>query len=71
MQRYCCIELGYCIETVVKILGFDIKWTQPADDRWGVVEKNGSWNGIIGDLERQADRRSSTSKTYRVPHTVV
>ena len=36
----------------MKILGFETEWILPKDKRWGAQDDKGSWNGIMGDLER-------------------
>ena len=35
-----------------QILGFRTRWVLPEDMKWGTQYENGSWNGIMGDLER-------------------
>ena len=32
--------------------GFDTNYTRPADRKWGIRNPNGSWNGIVGMMQR-------------------
>ena len=36
----------------IQILGFETEWILPDDMLWGAQEDNGSWSGIMGELER-------------------
>jgi hypothetical protein len=33
-------------------MDFDIKFVIPPDGNWGVVDANGSFNGMVGILQR-------------------
>ena len=45
--------IGYCVELTKKLadkMQFDYKFVFPKDGKYGAKEKNGSWNGLVGDL---------------------
>jgi hypothetical protein len=35
-----------------QVLWFDVKYVTPADNKWGKQEDDGSWNGMIGLLNK-------------------
>jgi hypothetical protein len=35
-----------------QVLWFDVKYVTPADNKWGKQEEDGSWNGMIGLLNK-------------------
>lgn len=44
---------GYCVELSKKLselMTFDFEFVFPADGHYGARQKNGSWNGLVGDL---------------------
>ena len=44
---------GYCKELTQKlaeIMKFDYEFVFPKDGKYGAREKDGSWNGLVGDL---------------------
>lgn len=46
---------GYCSELTQKLaeeMNFEFEFVFPEDGKYGAKEKNGSWNGMVGDLTR-------------------
>ncbi|XP_069941255.1 ionotropic receptor 25a isoform X1 [Cherax quadricarinatus] len=44
---------GYCVELATRLsqqMNFDFEFKFPADGQYGSRQKNGSWNGLVGDL---------------------
>lgn len=40
------------------VMGFEVEFFRPEDGKWGSMEQNGTWNGIVGCLENgEADIR--------------
>lgn len=51
---------GYCVDLskmVARIVGFDYRIEAVKDGRYGGETKNGSWDGMIGELIRQVRTR--------------
>jgi hypothetical protein len=36
----------------LQVMDFHIEFVMPADGKWGVIEANDSFNGIVGVLQR-------------------
>ena len=34
-------------------MNFTIQYTRPPDNAWGALNKDGTWNGLIGQLQDQ------------------
>ena len=32
---------------------YRIRWVEPPDGNWGAVDANGSWNGLVGQMQRE------------------
>ncbi|XP_071539870.1 ionotropic receptor 25a [Panulirus ornatus] len=45
--------IGYCVELASRLaekMKFDFEFKFPSDGQYGARQKNGSWNGLVGDL---------------------
>ena len=48
-------------------MNFEIVWSRPADGNWGVVDGDGNWNGLIGDLVHKRADLAACGLTLTVP----
>ncbi|GFN97075.1 glutamate receptor [Plakobranchus ocellatus] len=47
---------GFCMdlaEELSRTMNFTIEWVEPPDGHWGAVDANGSWNGLVGQMQRE------------------
>ena len=52
---------GFCVdlaEKIAKLVGFDYKIRPVRDSKYGSKEKNGRWNGMVGELVRHVSHWS-------------
>ncbi|RXG51668.1 Ionotropic receptor 25a [Armadillidium vulgare] len=63
---------GYCKDLADKLsshMNFEYEFVFPADGKYGAKEKNGTWNGLVGDLAvviRKKEREESLFKFMTV-----
>jgi len=46
---------GYCADLakqIADVVGFQYKIVPVRDDKYGAVDENGTWNGMVGELIR-------------------
>ncbi|RUS78740.1 hypothetical protein EGW08_013491 [Elysia chlorotica] len=47
---------GFCMDLAYELsrtMNFTIRWVEPPDGNWGAVDANGSWNGLVGQMQRE------------------
>ena len=51
--------VGYCVDLATRLadeMKFSYEFMFPKDDQYGVRQKDGSWNGLVGDLSNGVRR---------------
>lgn len=51
--------MGYCVDLAERLsskMKFDYDFVFPEDGQYGARQKNGSWNGLVGDLSNGVRR---------------
>ena len=58
---------GYCIDLIEELkalMGFDYNLYEVPDDKYGSMDENMEWDGMISELVEKVSSRSCSSRSY-------